>query len=479
MRVTLVESIGLAAACGAAGFFVNDWIAAAAVLVLYLIWKLLDTGDHLYILPLAMTFQWTQTSIGVFYVGLLGRHLIAVDESDYRPMVLIGLGCCLAMTFGLALGMRLIKRPDASEDRPGLAFSTSALVGVYIATVIAEGSMNAAIESYPSLRQIIVTIDAARLGILFLILRRLCQPKLRLTLLLPVVGMEVVLGITGFFAGFRDPIVLAGIALLEIFDNRNIRHWLAMIGAGAAAVSLGILWIGIRGSYRADFIQLDNFENSRQARIDRVSGLSTDFLRSDGENLWTTTDAFVDRMWPIYYPALAIKRVPDSLPHTDGSMWMAAVMHVLTPRVFFPNKPELQSNSDLVRKYSNVMVAGREQNTSIAFGYAAESYIDFGIPGMFLPIFAYALVIGLSYSWFQKAIWHRELFVGYATVAYWLTLYLFERDLPTTLGVALGFIVYIGMPTVLLDRFLLVKYAQKQRDAADALFLSSSEHSHI
>src|SRR5438045_1979799 len=110
MRVTFGEAVGVGAACSAAAFFTNDWIGGAAALVLWLIWKLLDTGDRLYILPLAMTFQWTQTSIGVFYVSLFGRHMATVDQSDYRPMVVIGLGCCLAIAVGLRLGLTLIKR---------------------------------------------------------------------------------------------------------------------------------------------------------------------------------------------------------------------------------------------------------------------------------------------------------------------------------------------------------------------------------
>ena len=480
MRVTLFEAIGVTAGCAAAGYFVDDWIAAAAILVLYLIWKLLDTGDRLYILPIALSFQWTQVTIGMFYSSLFGREMNTINESDYRPMILIGLGCCLAVTFGLFIGMKLIKRPDPNEDRPGFAFSMPALVVVYVVTIIAEGSMNALINDNPSFRQIIVTVDAARLGILFLILRRLCHPKLRLSLLLPVVSLEIVLGITGFFAGFREPIVLTGLALLEIFESRKIRHWFMLGGAGLAAVTIGILWMGIRGVYRADFVQLDNFEtSSRQSRIDRIGGLSTDFVHSDANNVWATTDVFVDRMWAIYYPALALKRVPDALPYTDGALWMAALTHVTMPRVFFPNKPQLMSDSEMVRKYSNVIVAGADQGTSIAFGYAAESYIDFGIPLMFLPIFGFGLVMGVSYSLFQKLIWHRELFVGFATVSYWLSLYLFERDLPTTLGVAAGFLIYVGIPTVFLDRFLLVKYARKQRDAADELFLAESGHSHI
>src|SRR4029077_12105570 len=104
----------------------------------------------------------------------------------------------------------------------------------------------------------------------------------------------------------------------------------------------------------------------------RVRDLTTGFFNADRSDIWTTADALVERMWAIYYPALALERVPEVIPHTDGTILAAALTHIVTPRVFFPDKPELPSDSESVRKYSNVRVAGRETNTSIAFGYSIE-----------------------------------------------------------------------------------------------------------
>jgi hypothetical protein len=73
-------------------------------------------------------------------------------------------------------------------------------------------------------------------------------------------------------------------------------------------------------------------------------------------------------------------------------------------------------------------------------------------------------------------IWHRELFVAFATVTFWLTVYLFERSWATMLGVSLGFMVYLGGPVVLLDRFLLVKYARQGRESAELLFTEPDRH---
>src|SRR5262249_42442091 len=144
--------------------------------------------------------------------------------------------------------------------------------------------------------------------------------------------------------------------------------------------------------------------------------------------------------------------------------------HIVTPRVFFPDKPELPSDSDSVRKYANVRVAGRENDTSIAFGYSIESYIDFGVPLMFVPVFLFGVFVGTCYALFRALIWHRELFVAFATVAFWLSVYLFERSWATMLGTTVSLMVYLGPPVVLLDRFLLVRYNVDQARERGVMF---------
>jgi len=220
--------------------------------------------------------------------------------------------------------------------------------------------------------------------------------------------------------------------------------------------------MGIRRDYRREYVEVDQFSNSRSTRVQRVGDLTSAFFKNDPAEVWGTADSLVDRMWTIYYPALAVERVPSVLPHTNGAILNDALTHIVTPRVFFPNKPELMSDSEKVRKYSNVRVAGRESNTSIAFGYSAEAYIDFGIPLMFVPVFGFGFFLGAMYALFRSIIWHRELFVAFGTVAFWLSAYLFERSWATMLGVTVGFMVYLGPPTILLDRFLLVRFGKDQ-----------------
>ena len=78
--------------------------------------------------------------------------------------------------------------------------------------------------------------------------------------------------------------------------------------------------------------------------------------------------------------------------------------------------------------FRGLRCAGAEQGTSIAFGYAAESYVDFGIPLMFLPPLAFGIFMGLAYRLAFRFIRTDELVIGFVTVTFWMSLFLFERS---------------------------------------------------
>src|SRR5262245_35825320 len=286
MRFADTELIAVGLGAGVTYLFLNDWLPAVSLLALWICLKLTSTHDHVYALPVAMAFQWSQTSLGVIYYDVTGRAVPAITQSDYRPMVLLALGCCVALAGGIRIGLHARTPPDPNVPRPGFAFGFGLLAIAYVASIFVEGSLLAIAPNYPTLRQIITTLDTARLGVLFLLLRRLCSPKPRWAPLAGVVAIEVVLGITGFFAGFREPLVLAALAVLEVFDPKDRQHWVAVAVAMVAAVTLGLVWMGIRGEYRREYAELDQFSQSRSARINRVSDLASGFFNADPSDVW-------------------------------------------------------------------------------------------------------------------------------------------------------------------------------------------------
>jgi hypothetical protein len=189
-----------------------------------------------------------------------------------------------------------------------------------------------------------------------------------------------------------------------------------------------------------------------------MQSLASGWTKRDFGGYASDMDALVDRLWVVYYPALAVERVPKVLPHTDGALMADVLTHIMSPRVFYTNKRGLLSDSEMVRKYAGVFVAGAEEGTTIAFGYAAESYVDFGVPLMFLPVFIYGLMMGITYQGFLRIIRHRDLAIGLVTVICWLSLYQFERSWPMTLGLAGTLIIYVGAFTFFFDRLWLQKF---------------------
>lgn len=444
-------------------FLAEDWIAGLAIFVIWAIWHFLRAKEGPPVLAIALTFQWVQVTAGIFYYGLTGRRLLPMDYSDYRPMVLIGLGCVVSLLVGLRLGLFLggkIRKPDEIKYRPQEAISERLLPSYYLAAIVLSGSAEVFAWTVPQLTQAILALTYIRFALLFLIFRRLVRPKLKLNWIALILLGEILLGATGFFAGFREAFIMAALALLEGFDQKKLRHWVAISTLAFFILLTGLMWTDVKGAYRKEFLTNDEFSESQMLRMEYITSASRQWFTKDSEELAGDLDNMVDRLWAIYYPALAVSSVPSRLPYENGAILSNAMWHVITPRLFFPEKAELESDSEMVRKYTGEWVAGEEQGTSIAFGYAAESYIDFGVPLMFIPVIIYGMICGLIYSWFLNVIQHRELAVSLVTVIFWLSLYLFERAWGFTLGLAGTLIIYLGGVALLLDRFLVARDAR-------------------
>jgi hypothetical protein len=452
-----LDGLALVAAAGF-GVFGNDWLFVAAIAVLWAIWRMLPDDNGPPILALALTYQWVQVTAGMFYSLVTGRSLLPMLSIDYRPIVTISLVSVLALALGLYLGRKMSIGGSSADSasRPDLALTWGILVIAYATAIVAEASARKFAFQYPSLTQPILALMSIRLITLYILLRRLARPKFRIIAIACLTAFEAVLNATGYFANFREPLILAIVAVLEVFDRRRRGQVVAVAVFVVALAACSLVWINIRSAFRAEIDSRESFNTS--ARLDRIGSLASDWWRRGDSNHFDDVDFLVERVWAIYYPGLALMRVPSVIPHTDGSLLGAALSHVLQPRIFFPEKPELPSDSDLVRKYSGVFVAGRESNTSIAFGYVAESYVDFGVPLMFLPIVTFGVISGLIYGAFQRLIRHAEIRVPVVVVAFWLGLFLFERSWANFIGFSLTIYVYVGAAAWLLDRFLLIRF---------------------
>jgi hypothetical protein len=441
-------------------YWTGYWIAGLAVAVLLLIWQLLAVGEGPPVLALALTYQWMQVTIGLFYWRLTGVELEAFYTTDWQRMMLIGLGWLSCLAVAMFYGIVLTRRRIApSEQAPVRALSDKIVWGAYIASLALTGIVQELAWNYPLFTQAILAITFSHLGLLFVLTRRFTRPTFQWQKLAGLMMIEVAIGFTGYFAGFREPLIMGTIAVFEVFNRRDVRHWAF---AGVLALVLGmssVVWISVRGQLRQE-IDDEVLSTSRVERFDRARTLTSGLFTQGASDYIDATNTLIDRLWAIKYPAMAVERVPFLVPHADGELMRSALVHIITPRFLYPDKPDLVSESELVRKYSGAQVAGLESNTSIAFGYVAESYVDYGLPWMFIPVIIFGFLVGVTFQMWMSIIQHRDLAVALTTVMYWLSLYLFERSWAKMLGLTITLMVYLGGLVYLVDQWLLMRRAQ-------------------
>ena len=132
---------------------------------------------------------------------------------------------------------------------------------------------------------------------------------------------------------------------------------------------------------------------------ERLGTLRDLVLELNKEKLAEAVENLVLRIGYMDLFALTIENVPDNVPFEHGALWGGTILHVLKPRVLFPDKEAIDDSAE-TRKYTGQEVAGEEQGTSIGLGYLTQSYIDFGVPGMFVPVFLLGVFYGLIYRYF-------------------------------------------------------------------------------
>ena len=215
--------------------------------------------------------------------------------------------------------------------------------------------------------------------------------------------LEIILSFSGFWASFKDYILVAIGSFFTINRKISAKALLATFIIASITFFMFVVWSASKGKYR---MYLTGGQQSQTVvETDQLKNISIlwnivseDFSAENfAESFERGRDALVYRISYVEYFALALKQVPTFLPHENGQLLQDALGHVLKPRILFPDK-KLIYDSDLTSKYTGVTFAGRDQGVSFSLGYVPEAYIDFGPVYMFVPIFFFGLFFGWMYK---------------------------------------------------------------------------------
>jgi len=262
--------------------------------------------------------------------------------------------------------------------------------------------------------------------------------------LLVAIGIEVVLGFTGFFSEFKDVFLVLFVAFACAKARLHFSALVAIIVAAAIALLLSAFWSANKSDYRA-FI---NGGTKQQVVLvpleDRFAFLANRADNADTNTIATGFDELLRRISYVEFLGATLNFVPASRPHENGAMIMAAVSHIFLPRLFFPDKAPLPNDTEVTMAYTGLPM-DRGSGTSISIGYAGELYIDFGVFGMMACTGILGFFYGKASRYIQRQF--SSVLVAYgATISLLMPVFYFETSLPKSLGgVITSFIILLLM----------------------------------
>jgi hypothetical protein len=174
---------------------------------------------------------------------------------------------------------------------------------------------------------------------------------------------------------------------------------------------------------------------------ERISWLAGAIFEVNQDSFSDGLEDGLKRLGYVEYFGHSLHAVPTMIPHTHGKLWKEAVLHPLMPRLIFPNKPAI-NDSDRTNAYTGQRVADNEQGTSISIGYIGESYIDFGLWGMFPVIFLWGWLVGWCFQFLRQHAPHPLLGTVLASCLLMSTVMMLESsNIKMTGSLMAGFLV--------------------------------------
>jgi hypothetical protein len=379
----------------------------AGALLLYILktfWRVNET-KHLLV---NMLLYWSVVSILITYAELANKplnDLTRYGKADLYSASWLGL---FSLTFYL-IGIHIVTKKIKSVQQDSLynilrRYDSRRLILLYVIVSLLSALFNSSIIHVPG-GQLLLAITYLKWVLLTLLIIHTIAVDNNRTLVILLVLVEVLLSFSGFWAAFKDYILVALGAYLMFSPRLSLKTYFILSIVFSVSLFFAVVWTYSKGEYRKYLtggertqfiIEQDNLSNIQKF----YEIVQRDFLSQNfKENFLIGFENLVYRVSYVEFLALTMKQVPTYLPHENGNLFISALEHILKPRILFPDKKPIY-DSELTSKYTGVQFAGAEQGTSFSLGTVAESYVDFGKYYMFIPIFFFGLWIGWMYKYF-------------------------------------------------------------------------------
>ena len=342
---------------------------------------------------------WLTITIKIFYSDIFGYKYIELSSSPniiYTTYLSL-IGYCF-FAFGLWFAL---KKFTLSNKKLQSLFTDQVnfrrILIVYLVVAVLNALLKGFIFYLPGFSQLFVGLLQMKLGFLFLLLFYSFKQRKNLLIVFCIILIEIIFSFFSYFSNFKD-IIITAIVIISLFPNRlSIRESIISVILGLSFLYSIFIWQSVKGEYRQ---YLNAGQYSQQIVVSQEDALIKLQELSTGKSKYNKNDIFyetVDRISSLEFFSQSIDNVPSKISYENGSILKSNILHIVQPRIFFPNKTEID-DSKLVNKYATRKVSTAKQGTTFSLGFMAESYIDFGPILMFVPIFFTGWLMGFIYK---------------------------------------------------------------------------------
>lgn len=428
-RGGLLLPLGVICAIAAALASPSPFLGVYGIAGLLLIFRLFWTRRQPAIIFWALLHQWVQVNLPLLHAGVTGGQLAEVlhYRAHADDAYLLGMSGLTAFALGLWTVTRRLHPEtltgwlDRLDPRRALR-AYLAFIAIYAA---------ASFVPLPGMGQLLVALGFLKWGFFYIFFSAVLhtgryRPALALGILL-----EFFFSLFSIFASFKA-ILIMPLILLPVFFTRRLRfgQLLALAALALVLIGVGLVWTAVKMDYRKFMAAGERGQVINVSRAEAMGELARLVADLDADKLSTSVVAMTERLSYIDFLSGVMGNVPARLPHEEGKVALAALTHVVTPRILFPEK-EVLHDSLFLNKYLGEYVADYT-TTSMSVGYVGDLYIDFGWYAP-LAVFCLGLLLGGEFLILYRLGGNPGWGV-FLTMPMFFLLYLFEVSLIKQIG---------------------------------------------
>jgi hypothetical protein len=444
----------------------NPSVTIAAGLVTILAVKLLWRPGEPPTLLLLAAIHLLQVNTALVYANLTGVNVNTLSEYgvNLENATFVALGGVLCLILGMAFGDAgpAVWSPAVAQAE-ALTWSPRSAFRFWLVTLgisLLFGTLSSLSEG---VRQLFLAGAGIQWIGIFLLAYICLSQKSGLGYFLVAVGTEIGLGFTGFFGEFREVFLVLFVAFAAARPKLGFRSIAAIVIAAAFALVFSAFWSAIKTDYR-EFLNQGSQEQEVLVPLeDRLRFLADRVSEANVDTLTHGFDILIKRVSYVEFFGATLNFVPASRPHEDGAMTMAAIEHIFFPRLLFPEKAPLPSDTMVTIGYTGLPITFYS-GSSISIGYPGELYIDFGVFGMMACMGILGFFYGKASRFIQQHFDSALVAYG-ATVPLLLPGIYFETSLPKTLGGVMTALIILVLMSKFVLPFALNALAWKERKA--------------